>query len=148
MTEPRDHRPPMPSVDAAAFLREESAAGRHDGEMVAAVLRAAGQQTSPVERPAGLTEREVQVIRLLARGLQTKQVARALGHLGQDRRPPHPERVPKDRSLHPGRGHALRQRTRAGAMGRTPDFALIALAVRSIPCRGCMVIEVERPANS
>ena len=41
-------------------------------------LRAAGQQTSPVERPAGLTEREVQVIRLLARGLQTKQVARAL----------------------------------------------------------------------
>jgi HD-GYP domain-containing protein (c-di-GMP phosphodiesterase class II) len=78
MTEPRDHRPPMPSVDAAAFLREESAAGRHDGEMVAAVLRAAGQQTSPVARPAGLTEREVQVIRLLARGLQTKQVARAL----------------------------------------------------------------------
>lgn len=78
MTEPRDHRPPLPSVDAAAFLREESAAGRHDGEMVAAVLRAAGQQTSSVERPAGLTEREVQVIRLLARGLQTKQVARAL----------------------------------------------------------------------
>ncbi|MGH8949402.1 MAG: HD domain-containing phosphohydrolase, partial [Acidimicrobiia bacterium] len=78
MTEPRDHRPPMPLGEAAAVLREESAAGRHDGEMVAAVLRAAGQQTSPVERPAGLTEREVQVIRLLARGLQTKQVARAL----------------------------------------------------------------------
>ena len=78
MTEPRDHRPPMPLAEAAAVLREESAAGRHDGEMVAAVLRAAGQQTSPVERPAGLTEREVQVIRLLARGMQTKQVARAL----------------------------------------------------------------------
>ena len=78
MTEPRDHRPPMPLAEAAAFLREESAAGRHDGEMVAAVFRAAGQQTSPVERPAGLTERELQVIRLLARGLQTKQVARAL----------------------------------------------------------------------
>ena len=78
MTEPRDHRPPMPLAEAAAVLREESAAGRQDGEMVAAVLRAAGQQTSPVERPAGLTEREVQVIRLLARGLQTKQVARAL----------------------------------------------------------------------
>jgi HD-GYP domain-containing protein (c-di-GMP phosphodiesterase class II) len=78
MTEPRDHRPPMPLAEAAAVLREESAAGRLDGEMVAAVLRAAGQQTSPVERPAGLTEREVQVIRLLARGLQTKQVARAL----------------------------------------------------------------------
>jgi len=78
MTEPRDHRPPMPLAEAAAVLREESAAGHHDGEMVAAVLRAAGQQTSAVERPAGLTEREVQVIRLLARGLQTKQVAHAL----------------------------------------------------------------------
>ena len=32
-----------------------------------------------MERAAGLTEREAQVIALLARGLQTKQVARALG---------------------------------------------------------------------
>ncbi len=31
------------------------------------------------ERPAGLTEREAEVVGLLARGLQTKQVARALG---------------------------------------------------------------------
>jgi DNA-binding NarL/FixJ family response regulator len=30
-------------------------------------------------RPAGLTEREVEVIALLARGLQTKEIARALG---------------------------------------------------------------------
>jgi DNA-binding NarL/FixJ family response regulator len=33
----------------------------------------------PVERPAGLTEREVEVVGLLARGMQTKQVARSLG---------------------------------------------------------------------
>ena len=32
-----------------------------------------------IERPAGLTEREAEVVGLLARGLQTKQVARALG---------------------------------------------------------------------
>ena len=32
-----------------------------------------------VERPAGLTEREAEVVGLLARGLQTKQVARTLG---------------------------------------------------------------------
>jgi DNA-binding NarL/FixJ family response regulator len=31
-----------------------------------------------VEHPAGLTEREIEVVRLLARGLQTKQVARNL----------------------------------------------------------------------
>ena len=32
-----------------------------------------------MERPAGLTKREVEVVAMLARGLQTKQVARALG---------------------------------------------------------------------
>jgi DNA-binding NarL/FixJ family response regulator len=31
-----------------------------------------------MERPAGLTEREAEVVGMLARGLQTKQVARAL----------------------------------------------------------------------
>jgi DNA-binding NarL/FixJ family response regulator len=47
--------------------------------MVAAVLEAAGQPVPSVERPAGLTEREAEVVGLLARGLQTKQVARRLG---------------------------------------------------------------------
>ena len=32
-----------------------------------------------VERPAGLTEREAQVVGLIARGLQTKEVASLLG---------------------------------------------------------------------
>jgi DNA-binding CsgD family transcriptional regulator len=32
-----------------------------------------------VARPAGLTERETQVVTLLARGLPTKQIGRALG---------------------------------------------------------------------
>jgi DNA-binding NarL/FixJ family response regulator len=43
------------------------------------VLEAAGQRVPRIERPAGLTEREAEVIGLLARGLQTKQIARALG---------------------------------------------------------------------
>jgi len=43
------------------------------------VIEAAGQRVPPIERPAGLTEREAEVVGLLARGLQTKQVARALG---------------------------------------------------------------------
>jgi DNA-binding NarL/FixJ family response regulator len=47
--------------------------------MVAAVVEAAGQRAPPVQRPAGLTEREAEVVGLLARGLQTKQVARRLG---------------------------------------------------------------------
>jgi DNA-binding NarL/FixJ family response regulator len=43
------------------------------------VLSAAGQPAPRMQRPAGLTEREVEVVRLLARGMQTKQVARQLG---------------------------------------------------------------------
>ena len=54
-------------------------AGRLDAHAVTAVLEQAGQQTPRIEHPAGLTEREVEVVALLARGLQTKQVARELG---------------------------------------------------------------------
>ena len=43
------------------------------------MLEAAQQPVPRIERPAGLTEREVEVIGLLARGLQTKQIAPALG---------------------------------------------------------------------
>jgi DNA-binding NarL/FixJ family response regulator len=43
------------------------------------VLEAAGQHVPRLTRPAGLTEREVEVVVMLARGAQTKQIARALG---------------------------------------------------------------------
>jgi len=38
-----------------------------------------GQPAPRIERPRGLTEREAEVIGLLARGAQTKQIAGALG---------------------------------------------------------------------
>ena len=50
-----------------------------DADAAAAVIEAAGQRAPRIERPAGLTERESEVVGLLARGLQTKQVAAALG---------------------------------------------------------------------
>jgi DNA-binding CsgD family transcriptional regulator len=48
---------------------------------VNAVLDAAGHASRParVAYPAGLTEREVEVLALIARGQANKQVARALG---------------------------------------------------------------------
>jgi HD-GYP domain-containing protein (c-di-GMP phosphodiesterase class II) len=79
MTEPRPHRPARSPGEAAEALGREAAAGRLDRDAVAAVLEAAGQRVPRLERPAGLTEREVEVVVLLARGLQTKQVARRLG---------------------------------------------------------------------
>ena len=48
-------------------------------EAVAAVAGSAGQRVPRLDRPNGLTDREGQVLALLARGLFTKQVARALG---------------------------------------------------------------------
>jgi HD-GYP domain-containing protein (c-di-GMP phosphodiesterase class II) len=78
MIEPRPHRAALQPADAAGILVEEARAGRLASDAVAAVLEAAGQESPPMARPAGLTEREAQVVVLLARGLQTKQIARRL----------------------------------------------------------------------
>jgi HD-GYP domain-containing protein (c-di-GMP phosphodiesterase class II) len=79
MTEPRPHRAALSPGQAAAALGREAGEGRLDPDAVTAVLEVAGQRVPRIERPAGLTEREAEVLALLARGLQTKQVARRLG---------------------------------------------------------------------
>jgi HD-GYP domain-containing protein (c-di-GMP phosphodiesterase class II) len=79
MTEPRPHRAAFPPAAAAEALGREAGEGRLDPDAVSAVLEAAGQRVPRIGRPAGLTEREAEVVGLLARGLQTKQIARALG---------------------------------------------------------------------
>ncbi|HTJ74707.1 MAG TPA: HD domain-containing phosphohydrolase, partial [Acidimicrobiales bacterium] len=78
MCEPRPHRPPLGPERAAKVLTAEASAGRLDPDAVAAVIEAAGQRAPRLERPAGLTEREAEVVAMLARGLQTKQVANEL----------------------------------------------------------------------
>jgi HD-GYP domain-containing protein (c-di-GMP phosphodiesterase class II) len=79
MTEPRPRRQALTPEQAATTLGQEASSGRLDPGAVAAVCEAAGQRVPRLARPAGLTEREAEVVGLLARGLQTKQVARALG---------------------------------------------------------------------
>jgi HD-GYP domain-containing protein (c-di-GMP phosphodiesterase class II) len=76
--EPRPYRPAYPPDQATDVLADRAKQGEFDPEMVRAVAEAAGQEPPTIARPAGLTEREAEVIGLLARGLQTKQVARAL----------------------------------------------------------------------
>ncbi|TDE00590.1 HD domain-containing phosphohydrolase [Jiangella asiatica] len=78
-TEPRPYRQPHSAAEAAEILERDAKQGKLDPGCVAAVIEAAGQRVRHLERPAGLTEREVLVIGLIGRGLQTKQVARRLG---------------------------------------------------------------------
>jgi HD-GYP domain-containing protein (c-di-GMP phosphodiesterase class II) len=78
----REHRPYRPALSAAAAadeLSRDAQAGRLAPEAVSAVLAAAGQPQQAAPRPAGLSERECEVLTLLARGLATKQIARQLG---------------------------------------------------------------------
>ena len=82
LTEPRPHRAARSPEQAAQEVETMVAAGVLDPEAARAVCDAAG--TSPrrgrasASWPAGLTDREVEVLRLLARGLTKKEVAAAL----------------------------------------------------------------------
>ena len=76
----RPHRAALTAEGTADHLRREVRAGRLDGDAVAAVLAAAGHTPSPRRALVmGLTEREVEVLQALARGLSMKQIGRHLG---------------------------------------------------------------------
>lgn len=79
--EDRPHRPALDADAAAAELVAEADAGRFSRVEVDAVLTAAGHRSAAVEvaRPAGLTEREVDVLRMIARGHTNKSTGAALG---------------------------------------------------------------------
>jgi HD-GYP domain-containing protein (c-di-GMP phosphodiesterase class II)/DNA-binding CsgD family transcriptional regulator len=82
ITEPRPHRAASTADHAAAEIAAMAGAGTLDPDATDAVCAAAGVTSRPrrtsAGRPAGLTEREVEVLRLLARGLTKKQIAKAL----------------------------------------------------------------------
>lgn len=79
--ETRPHRPAMRPAQAAAMLRAEVRDGHLDGDAVSAILEAAGHRVPQVrrDRVAGLTAREVEVLRLVARGQTTKEIGHVLG---------------------------------------------------------------------
>ncbi|HEY5878972.1 MAG TPA: HD domain-containing phosphohydrolase, partial [Nakamurella sp.] len=74
--EDRPHRSGCSATEAAQLLHEDARAGRLDPDAVDAVLAAAGQgEAARRTHPGGLTARQTEVLRLVARGMSNKQVA-------------------------------------------------------------------------
>jgi HD-GYP domain-containing protein (c-di-GMP phosphodiesterase class II) len=76
----RPHRKGMEVDEAAVTVKTEVSAGRLDGDAASLVLEAAGvEQRAPRgANPGGLTDREVEVLSLVARGHTNRQVGEQL----------------------------------------------------------------------
>ena len=81
MREPRPYRPALDADAAQAEVLRDAREGRLDAEAVDLVLGAAGHRPRQLARelPAGLTERELEVLRVLVRGQSNQAIAAGLG---------------------------------------------------------------------
>ncbi len=80
MTQDRPHRHAREAGEAAEIVTTEAREGRFDPEAARAVLEAAGQRSATARTawPAGLSDREIDVLRLLTRGLSNRAIATRL----------------------------------------------------------------------
>lgn len=79
MTSTRPYRAPYDPATTAKLMEQEVSKGRLDAQAVGAVLAAAGHARKMRSAwPGGLTDREVEVLRLISRGASQKDVGKFL----------------------------------------------------------------------
>jgi HD-GYP domain-containing protein (c-di-GMP phosphodiesterase class II) len=80
LTQDRAHRPARSPEAAAEAVTADIGRGRLDPEVARAVVEAAGQRAPRTRTawPAGLSDREVEVLRLVARGRSNRAIAQEL----------------------------------------------------------------------
>ena len=80
MTQSRPHRDALTVDEAGAQIQRDARGGRLDPDAVEAVVDAAGGalQRKAGFRPAGLSDREIEVLRLVSEGLSNREIARRL----------------------------------------------------------------------
>ncbi|WP_158844076.1 HD domain-containing phosphohydrolase [Saccharothrix deserti] len=80
MTQQRPHRDALDPEQAAGQLRAAAKSGKLDHDAVAAVVEAAGQRVGRRRelRPGGLSNREIEVLRLLARACSNREIGERL----------------------------------------------------------------------
>lgn len=78
LVEDRPHRPGLDEQRARQRLEADVREGRLDADAVAAVLHASGEQPRRPRTTAGLTARQLEVLRLVTRGLSNREIARRL----------------------------------------------------------------------
>jgi HD-GYP domain-containing protein (c-di-GMP phosphodiesterase class II) len=80
LSEPRPHRPALDAEAARRVLLEQAREGTLDAAVVRALLDAeTGEAPRRAAWPKGLSDREVEVLRLVARGRTNKEIATLIG---------------------------------------------------------------------